>query len=169
MRPVLSRVARVAPLEEWKGKERKKEKRMTNPMITLGEGPNRTELLILEGPLALVLGGTVHLAGDVVRLPGMMTWEEAALKGAREDTALSPFDLELVYDVVTGAHLSSLGLEEIMETQEKIQELSGGGEDWNPLDVDEDLARAVGDLLAEEPARRPAGQEPEKRKTSQAG
>lgn len=52
---------------------------------------------------AEVVEGTVHWPGDILRLPDSMDWSEACEEVAPDrDTALGPFDLETVYDALTG-------------------------------------------------------------------
>jgi len=78
--------------------------------IRLVEGMNWVELEPLAGGIAKVVAGNVHMPGDLVASPGGPSWDEAAAPGgATDDTALSPFDLELRYDSVTDVCLTPAG------------------------------------------------------------
>lgn len=71
-------------------------------MMTLKEGDAEVKLRPLNGRIAQVEGGTVFVHGDLVEAPADSTWQKLATVLASGDTAGSPFDLELMYDAVTG-------------------------------------------------------------------
>lgn len=93
--------------------------------VTLKDGPNVCELRPFDDGQgfnqARVVGGEVGRRGDVVLKPADLTWEEASEEVAPGRTTLSPFDLELVQDVVT--HVSYLpegGLETLCKLSEEF-------------------------------------------------
>jgi len=103
-----------------------KETRMTTRTMTLKDGPAVCHLCPLEDEegfdRARIVGGTFGRRGDILLKASDVTWEEATEELAPGQTALSPFDLELVQDVVTKlSYLPEGGLEALYELSEEAQ------------------------------------------------
>ena len=70
--------------------------------VRLAEGSMWVELEPQMDSRARVVAGNVHQEGDVVARPAGMPWDQAAETADGGGTRLSPFDLELIADSVTG-------------------------------------------------------------------
>ena len=96
----------------------------TTTTMTLKDGPAVCHLRPLEDEegfdRARIVGGTFGRKGDLLLKPSYLTWEEATEELSPGQTALSPFDLELVWDVVTKfSYLPEGGLEALYELSEE--------------------------------------------------
>lgn len=69
---------------------------------TLREGTAWVTLKPLHGNTAKVEDGNAWRRGDLVSLPPGNSWKEAELPRPDGRSRVSPFDLGLVYDVLTG-------------------------------------------------------------------
>jgi|GEM_PF-5178278 len=92
---------------------------MSDGTVTLKEREDWLRLRPLEDGHAEVLDGTVFAAGDLVAGPQWLTWLESGEEGRDGDTLVSPFQLELYYDSVTGwFHLDECGDLHAIRTKE---------------------------------------------------
>jgi hypothetical protein len=101
------------------------EKTMTLKNVVLKDGSGVCVLRPLEDregfDRARIVGGTFGRKGDVLRKPSDISWEEATEEIAPGRTTLSPFDLELVRDVVTKlTYLPEGGLEALCRLSEDV-------------------------------------------------
>ena len=86
-------------------------------MMTLKEGGAELKIRPLTARIATVEDGTLYVRGDLVEAPIGRTWKDMSTVLEGGDTAGSPFDLELVYDAVTG-HAPAYTPEDISEALE---------------------------------------------------
>ena len=129
------------------------EKTMNDDTRILKEGGAWVRLKPFGSRRAEVVEGTVHWPGDILRLPDTMDWIEGTQSQAcqaepGEDTALSPFDLEIVYDALTGWWYmpQSLGggvLDRAVEENVRDSE-----EDERAVVLDDSCVRAILEALA---------------------
>ena len=122
---------------------------MKTKTVTLKDGPVACELSPLEDEegfdRARIVGGEFGKEGDILFKPADLTWEEAMEEIAPGRTALSPFDLELVQDIVTQfSYFPEGGLEALCELSDGVAE----GARTNEAD-DEDYREALARLLAQ--------------------
>ena len=82
---------------------------MELPTVTLRERLNTVKLQPSEDGTAVVVGGNVHYLKDRVSCPvAGMSWKEAAEEEVADgDTIMSPFDLQLEEDAITGFVLAN--------------------------------------------------------------
>ncbi|HEV3026593.1 MAG TPA: hypothetical protein VG457_03425 [Planctomycetota bacterium] len=141
---------------------------MTLKTVTLKDGPGICKLLPIDGEegfdQARVLSGTFGTKGDILRKPADLTWEEAVEEIAPGLTALSPFDLELVRDVVTGhSFIPEGGLEELCTLYENV------AVNWESAFDEAGYLEALSRLLSKnEEAAQPAGTTQRRRKVDVA-
>jgi hypothetical protein len=122
---------------------------------TLREGSAWVTLKPLHENTAKVEDGNAWRRGDLVSLPPGISWEDAGFPGPDGGTRVGPFDLELVYDAITGfSPGGSLG------DPEEILSVEDDDARWAFLEVElrlddaEALARAFSEEMGRgEPAR----------------
>jgi len=90
-------------------------------MIRLTEGSMWVDLEPRMDSKARVVAGNVHQEGDAVARPAGMSWSEAAETGHGSDTRVSPFDLELVADSVTGFEYAPQANEASLDTLAAVE------------------------------------------------
>jgi len=97
-----------------------KDMKRDSKTIRLAEGSMWVELEPQTGARARVVAGNVHQEGDVVARPAGVSWSEAAEPGTGSNTHISPFDLELVADRVTGFEYAPQANEASIATLEAV-------------------------------------------------
>jgi len=112
--------------------------------VKLVEGTSWVEVEPLVGTIATVVDGNVHRPNDLVCRPETIGWDEAVAPKANGDTMLSPFDLETLYDTVTGWCFIPQSNEAVLDVLKRLEVSSTAGED------DEDEARKFADLVNDE-------------------
>lgn len=126
---------------------------MTTKTVVLKEGADWVELTPLfdetGNDLAEIVLGTFGMPGDILRKPADLTWAEAAEEMGSRRTVLSPFDLELVSDSVTGfAYFPEGGLENLFNACEEPSTGSEGEVLIDLLDDPEACARFIEAMLS---------------------
>jgi len=89
--------------------------------IRLTEGSMWVDLEPQIDSKARVVAGNVHQEGDIVACPAGLSWSEAAEAADGGDTRVSPFDLELVGDSVTGFEYAPQANETSLDTLAAVE------------------------------------------------
>lgn len=127
---------------------------------TLRDGTAWATLKPLRENAAKVEDGNAWRRGDLVSLPPGISWEEAGIASPDGRTRVGPFELELVYDAITGFSPGLPG-----GSAAEILSVEDPGARWAFLEAElrvddaETLARAFSEEMRRDEAARPDSSE----------